>query len=314
MKLNTSQYVRDDLIDFDKYLKAPSDAAKVKPVSEWEQELIDSFYNPGPTLGVTLPWSKTHKDVRLRPQELSIWCGYNGSGKSLLLNQVIAGVLSQGEKACIASLEMPVVKTLKRFARQLSGAEEPAIPFLKRIVQWSLGKLWMYDQLGTVESSRMIAVARYCAEELGVTHMVIDSMMKCGLQIAGDSARNSEKKFIDELCALAKESNLHIHLVTHSRKTDSEFQRVDKMDVKGAGEITDQADNVFMVWRNKPKEAQRDEGEHNGEPDMLLTCSKQRHGEWEGKIALWYDKKSMQYVGFENARAIDFMTNEQEAA
>ena len=31
-------------------------------------------------------------------------------------------------------------------------------------------------------------------------------------------------------------------------------------------------------------------------PDALLICDKQRNGDWEGHIGLWYDSNSQQFV------------------
>jgi twinkle protein len=71
-----------------------------------------------------------------------------------------------------------------------------------------------------------------------------------------------------------------------------------KMDVKGTGSITDQVDNVMTVWRNKKKEADIAERISTSlqDPDALILCDKQRNGEWEGRIKLWFAPESMQFV------------------
>ena len=80
------------------------------------------------------------------------------------------------------------------------------------------------------------------------------------------------------------------------------------MDVKGTGALTDMVDNVFMVWRNKPKEEAVQKstigtpGKFAGAPDCILNCVKQRHGDWEGKTGLFFDRPSLQYVENENDR------------
>ena len=33
------------------------------------------------------------------------------------------------------------------------------------------------------------------------------------------------------------------------------------------------------------------------DPDALLICDKQRHGEAEGEYMLWFDRNSFQYLG-----------------
>ena len=35
---------------------------------------------------------------------------------------------------------------------------------------------------------------------------------------------------------------------------------------------------------------------NESDPDTLLICDKQRNGEWEGTIGLWYERNSQQFV------------------
>lgn len=162
--------------------------------------------------------------------------------------------------------------------------------------EWTNGRLWLYDQQGTVTATQVAAVVRYCAKEKGITHFFVDSLMKC---VASEDDYNGQKMFVDELTAIARDHGIHIHLVHHIRKPADENHKPSKYDYKGTGAITDQVDNVISVWRNKAKEKKRDEGKpvEDKEPDALLICDKQRNGEWEGSIGLWFDRQSMQYVG-----------------
>jgi twinkle protein len=136
-----------------------------------------------------------------------------------------------------------------------------------------------------------------------VTQFVIDSLMKCGIN---EDDYNGQKRFIDQLCAAAKDTGCHIHLIAHSRKGQDELTAPNKMDVKGSGSITDQVDNVITVWRNKRKEqaiaASKTTPEILDMPDALLIVDKQRHGEWEGKIGLYFDKPSFRYVEHDGAK------------
>lgn len=290
------QLVRDD-IDWSEYSKAPPEAAKVRPAGLYLQDVLDRFNGQG-IAGRTLPWSRTHGNVRLRPGEVSIWSGVNGHGKSLLLNQICAGLMDQGEKVCIASMEMKPAATMTRMCRQIAAVNRPTEELIRAIHVWTDNKLWLYDQQGTIKADRIIAVARYCHDKLHVTHFVIDSLMKCGM---GGDDYNAQKRFVDDLCAHARDTGQHIHLVTHSRKGASESAQPDKFDIAGSGDIANQVDNIFTVWRNKDKEEATRKGtlKDTSEPDCLVICSKQRHGEWEGKIGLYYHAASMQYVARE---------------
>ena len=132
-----------------------------------------------------------------------------------------------------------------------------------------------------------------------MTQFVIDSLMKLGMDIDDHFA---QKSAIARLCDFAMAKQGHIHLVVHSRKPSNAFEGLPgKYDIKGAGDISDQAYNVLNVWRNKKKErvmAGEVEGEDKREwrdaADAKLICDKQRHFEWEGSVSLWFNRKSYQ--------------------
>ena len=80
--------------------------------------------------------------------------------------------------------------------------------------------------------------------KLGCKHIVIDSLMKCGI---GEEDYQAQGDFVDKLCWIAKKYDVHIHLVHHMRKGRSEDDIPDKFDVKGASRITDMVDNLFTA-------------------------------------------------------------------
>lgn len=283
-----------DTVDFSAYLSEPDESAYIRPASAYIDALVDRFYNPEAQQGARLPWGKHEFRIAFRPGELSLWAGISGHGKSLLLGQLMICFMAQGERALIQSFEMKPVITLSRMCRQASQCEHPAIAFIKGFGAWTDGKLWMYDQQGTIAPDRVLSVSRYFAAELGGTHVVIDSLMKCGI---AEDDYNGQKAFVDELTALARDRRMHIHLVHHIRKQHDEFGLPGKMDAKGTGAITDMADNCIIVWRNKRKEAAAAKSEAQpSDPDALMIVEKQRNGEWEGKIGLWFDSVSHQYL------------------
>lgn len=294
--------------EFSRYSLPEHEAAKLKRAEMWCEDVIDFFHAGEGESGCVLPWGKTHSVIRLRCAELSVWAGVNGHGKSLIVSQAVLGLLRQSQKACIASMEMKPLQTMARMVRQGVGGESPAPNLVREFASSLDGNLWLYDQQGTVDAKRMLAVVRYAREELGIDHFVIDSLMKCGM---GVDDYNAQKHFVDALSTYAKDSGLHIHLIAHSRKRENEHRVMDKFDIKGAGEITDMADNVFTLWRNKTKEEKAQKGDLKGDeenmPDAILKCDKQRNGEWEGNINLWFVKRALQYVAKPTTQTIDMM-------
>jgi twinkle protein len=70
-------------------------------------------------------------------------------------------------------------------------------------------------------------------------------------------------------------------------------------------------DNILTVWRNKGKEAKVRAGKADEQTlmqgDAIIQCDKHRHGEWEGKIKLWFHPASLQYVAHPSGRPFDLL-------
>jgi twinkle protein len=298
--------VKSQEIDTEKYLKANDVTHKVHDASVWLEELQhDLISPPEKDTSTTMPWAKTHGGFRFRPGEVTVYAGGNGGGKSLVTGQVAMGLIKQKQRVCIASFEMKPKRTLYRMLRQFAG-ENIEFPrytdkatyigrLLGRFTDFSGSGLWFYDQQGTTSSHQVIAMARYCAVELGIQHVFIDSLMKC---VTGEDDYNAQKGFVDELTALARDHNIHIHLIHHIRKLGNEEMMPSKSDIKGSGAIADQVDNVLLMWRNKKKEHDIQNGQtpDHKKPDALLMCEKQRNGDAEEWYSLWFNRESQQFV------------------
>lgn len=282
--------------DFKKYMVESDAVTKILPATAWRDEINDLLSQGEKIQGAMLPWIKTHDLIRFRGGEVTLWQGINGHGKSQVLGQATIGFAAQGEPVCIASFEMRPSKTYVRMLRQVSQTEKPSQSFSDDLLEWLENKVWIYDHLGSVEAERVYAAIKYCAIELGVKHFVIDNLMKC---VRNEDDYNGQKMFVDRICALSREHNIHIHIVHHVRKGSSENDMPGKFDARGSGTIVDQVDQVLTVWRNKAKEEKMRQNPDNVEwkdkPDCLISCDKHRHGEWEGLISLWYNRKAMFY-------------------
>ena len=316
----SANYVPDD-IDFSTYLDMTDAQAKVKPANTWIEDLKAGLHENITQKLIYLPWEKTRKQFHFRDGEVTLWSGQNGHGKSLMTSQIALSLLGQDQSVCIASFEMKPVTTLKRMARQFIGMNpyaeefqgEEGIITLKSLYDdfghWISKSLWFYDQQGSADTETVLGMVKYCAKELKIKHIFVDSLMKC---VKGEDDYNGQKHFIDTITAIARDENCHIHLVHHLRKPKDENEVPDKHDNKGSGSITDQVDNVMLVWRNKRKEddmkVKGDRSNFRTEPDARLLCRKQRNGEHEPSIALWYNKDAQQYVGEEGDLPITFYT------
>lgn len=305
----------DDTINFDAYFAEQEiDSAKIKPASSWATEVIDNFYGDTSAKNWTpMGYEKMAGKFDLRPGELTLWTGVNGHGKTTLLSNIMLKVMQRGQKVCIVSPEMKPAKTMSKMTQQAAGVGTPSIRYINGFHQWTDNKLWVYDHLGKLASNRVLAVATYVRKELGIDHLVIDSLMRCGV---GPEDYAAQKDFVDALTSIARDTGLHVHLVCHMRKGENEFKPPEKFDVKGASEIVDLTDNLVIVWMNMLKvrdltaaESERDPVKRqqlidqlSGKADSFVRLAKQRHHPWTGSWAFWFDKASQQYL--ENDRAV----------
>jgi twinkle protein len=290
--------ISDD-VDFDSYFRENHDeGAKIKPASTWVEGVIDRFYGGGSEKHWTpTGFEKMHDKFALRKGEVTVWAGINKHGKTTFLSNVMLNVMQAGQKVCIASLEMTPEDSMAKMARQAAGTGEPSIAYIRAFHRWTDGRLWIYEHVGRLASARALAVATYARKELKLDHLVIDSLMKCGI---GVDDLTGQKDFIDGLCAIARDTGLGIHLVCHMRKGENERMAPGKFDVKGAGEITDMVDNIVIVWKNVRKSEKPDE--KSDEPDSYVRIAGQRHHPWEGSFAFWFDKESQQFLEHQQLR------------
>lgn len=292
------------------------DPEELKRIGFFQDVTLNELYPiDGIILGYESPWEKTNNKILFRPSELSVWSGINGHGKSQFLGQIMLGMMNQGAKICMASLELKPSKLIARLMKQASGMNLPSPKYIKAIISHYNESLWIFNLIGNAKSDRLLEVFKYARQRYGVDVFVIDSFMM--LDIAEDDY-NAQKRFMEKLCEFKNQYDCHIHLVVHPRKSADETNATNKMDYKGTGAISDLADNCFSIWRNKAKEhAKKKHEQYNilsereraslEKPDCLCICDKQRHGDWEGALAFWFDLPSYQYLEVEGKKPKPFV-------
>lgn len=295
----------------------PADPQELKGAAEFEQAICDRLYPKDTALnGFVLPWSKFNGNFDIRFGELTVLNGINGHGKSQGAGHIVISAIAQGYRACIASMELRPAILLEKLTKQAAGLALPSRPYVNKIVtQFFHDSLWIFECVGTAKSERILEVFRYARKRYGIRVFVIDSLMKCGF---AEDDYNGQKRFIETLCDFKNEMDCHVILITHSKKKDDERTRINKFDVKGTGAITDLADNVVNWFRNKQKErlvsgddpagASMDDASIEAMPDAIVSVEKQRNGDWEGSIPLWFDRGSYQFLSRPNRPNYEYVT------
>lgn len=306
---DANQWLLDgaEAVDFQQAMQdaRPVDPDELRNADDYTEAVKALFYpEPGSPTEPALFLDKEADWFYFRPQEYTCWTGINGHGKSLMLDQVLLGLMKQGERVVVFSGEMPVDRHLKRIHKQATGHDRPTKAYIDAVGAWLRDKLWIFDLVGTAKLDRLLEVFAYAARRYGATHFVIDSLMMIDVPSDGPGAITKQNEAVQKICAFNKTHKVHVHLVAHPRKTKDEGDAPGKMDVAGAGGIVNGADNVFSVWR-----AQKDEAPASNDPkaaeawqaaqddiDAKLILKKSRYGEYQDyTLRLWFDKPSMQF-------------------
>ncbi|GAA4664622.1 hypothetical protein GCM10023262_11720 [Bartonella pachyuromydis] len=272
----------------------------LRHASDYKEQVIGLFWpEPEQHIGYTLPYPKLNGKLHFRPAELTLWSGASGAGKSQLLSDCIPHWISQNSRLCLASLEMKGAQSLRRLTKQTGGLEQPTREMIERILQFLDDGLILYEHVGKSSVDTLLDVFDYCRARYGCDQFIIDSLMRLG--IASDDYAGQEQA-VYKMVDWAVLNNVHIHLVAHARKGGLDKEIPGTEDIKGASEIGANAFNIITIWRNRSLEDKifassltQEKTDLEKRPSVIMNIAKQRSGDFEGKIGLWFDKKTYRY-------------------
>jgi twinkle protein len=276
-------------------LRSPTEYADKVVALFWPQE--------GEHVGFRTPYGALASKLAFRPAEITVWTGDSGAGKTQILSDCTVDWVKQGSRVCLSSLEMHPAFTLKRMCKQVIGTDRPTEPAARAALSWLTQGLLLYDHTGKQKIEDMLRLFDYGRARYGCDQFIIDSLMRLG--VAGDDY-NTQEAVIFRIVEWAMKSNVHVHLVAHAKKGERDRGAPATEDIKGAMEIGANAFNIISVWRDRKHEDQVAELERSGNtdqasalrqqrPGVIMNVAKQRNGDFEGKIGLWFDQKTYRY-------------------
>jgi len=245
----TSGVTRDEILDaLDSAVLNPPDS--LVSILDVEDAIVAAFSDTGKLVGASSGFGGLDTILRgFRAGELTVWTGANGSGKSTVLGQIVSNMIIHGqERACVASLELPVARYSRWLVMQTAGSHQLTEEMVRETVRQLGEGMWFIDHVGVMELNRLLEIWTYARRRYDVRQFVIDSMMRLRLGVDDYTA---QKNAVDRLAAFCRNFDAHVHLVAHPRKGASDNQGVDKSAIKGTSEITDLAHNVIVVTRGK---------------------------------------------------------------
>lgn len=283
------------------------DPVELRNATDFTDEVIDRFYPKDKAmLGFYLPWQSMADAFMCEYGATTILAGYAGHGKSELAGQIVLDAMRQGVRACVASFEFHSSKWLQRAVRQSVATPSPDRPLIGKAMEWFGEGLWAVDVYGTYKVERMLEVFEYAHRRYGIKLFVIDNFSKLGI---ADDDLAGQKKAINLITEFSVRQHSHTILIHHLRKeeTDMASTNISKLSLKGSSSLGDMADNVLIAWRNRSKEQKLKDPRFNDleedEQDKLrksldtqLRCEKNRNGDEEPRLSLWFDRQSHLFV------------------
>lgn len=197
------------------------------------------------------------KIIGMNKGELSIWSGGNGSGKSTMLSQISLETIDRGFNVAMFSGELTSNRAKNWLQLQAAGRQNVRLSdngvsyyVPKReadaIDAWTADRLWIYNnQYGTKAASVIDDFKRHI-ESHATDVVIIDNLMSLDLSDVKGEKYERQTLLVLQLSEMAKFYNVHIHFVCHPRKPVG-FLR--KADISGTADLTNAADNVFMLHR-----------------------------------------------------------------
>lgn len=284
------------------YANAQSlDPEGLRLASDYTAGVVALFWpKEGESPGYETAYGDLRGKLHFRSAEMTLWTGASGHGKSQILSDNVPCWIEQGARICMSSLEMKPHQTLKRCVKQTLGVDRPTEEAISAALKWLDQGLLLYDLTGKAKVEQLLEIFGYARAKYGCDVFIIDSLMRMG--IASDDY-NTQESVVYRLVDWCIETNCHIHLVAHARKGDRDRAGPpDTEDIKGAMEVGANAFNVISVWRNRKieddlarAETEAQAREIEGRPNVIMNVAKQRNGDFEGKVPLWFDKNTYQY-------------------
>jgi len=262
--------------------------------ADFIDDVTELIHSPERLAGTPTAWKRLDHFIRgWRMEELTIWSGQNGSGKSTILNQHILDLAKRGIKSCVASLEMPPARYLRWAVLQHTGKEYPECSEIRNALSWMDESIYVVNTHEEIKPGELLDIFEYAARRYNVKHFIIDSLMR--VSFPGKEELKEHKTFVSDLLSFAKKFKCHMHLVAHPRKGAKDSDKPGKVDVMGTGHITNLAHNVLTMWR--PGEEEKEAAQKNNKPisDAVLYIRKNREFGLEGGIKLYFDPKTKKF-------------------
>jgi twinkle protein len=200
---------------------------------------------------------------------VTVLSGKRGEGKSTIAGIFLLEAVDSGYPVCAYSGELAAEhfqywinlqaagkNNVSKWFDQMRGID---VSYLckekqKQIQSWYHGKFFLYDNRiaynsTTSEDASILKVFEYAAKRYDCKVFMIDNLMSARKEYeTSNDFYRAQGNFVGKLTAFSKAFNVAVYLIAHPRKTKG---GISNDDVSGSSEITDRADNSYVISRDE---------------------------------------------------------------
>lgn len=240
---------------------------------------------------------------------LTILSGRPGSGKTSIIDQVIAQSIDADIPSFLFSKEMAermsanwfnaILAGRRNLSEKISGDGEKyyVVPYniQKTMQNFYKSKLFIYRDDEPNDEESVIKSAEECVRKYGCKLVVLDNLMMIDLKCSEENKNTAQTDLINKLIRFATKYNVAVVLIAHPRKMQDKYTDVDMYDISGSSNIINLATRSIGLRRVSEKEKADPKSKWKNY-DVVLTIMKDRLlGKADYKVGLWYDKPSRRF-------------------
>lgn len=194
--------------------------------------------------------------IGFKRKHVTVWSGYRGCGKSSLLNMLILNGANYGYKSALWTGELDATEEKSWLYMQAAGKQynkETKNGFYytpenicDKIDPWIDKYFWIFNNEYKNNFNQIIDEVRGLKKRENIDFIILDNLMTLDIDDLDGDKNDRQKNLMYTLTCLAKEMNIHIHIVAHPNKSGT-FLRPNN--ISGSGHIPDLAQNVFILHR-----------------------------------------------------------------
>lgn len=212
-----------------------------------------------------------------RQNELSIYSGPTGSGKTTSLIQLSLDYCIQGIKTLWGSFEMKNTKIGHIIIKQISQERDSLSDQFKDL------QLYFMNFFGSTPMDLVIKTMYESYYSVGIQHIVLDNLQ---FMLSEQYSSRIDKfdvsdKCISKIRSFCNETGVHVTLVVHPRKEDDNTP-LGISSISGSAKVSQEADNIFILQKLSGK--------------TFFEIKKNRHEGTLGNVELGFDRNRKLFV------------------